>query len=212
LMTDQRVFAVPVHESGETLVDVRESEKLLVSDFRADGFGAFTRVRAGVFNRLLRADAALPTGIRLLFIEGYRPPRLQRHYFEQYLGELHEAHPQWSEQQLVTAASRYVSPPDLAPHSAGAAVDVTLCTAEGDELDLGTAVNASPEASNGACYTAHPGLDRPARRNRAILGEALGGAGLVNYPTEWWHWSYGDRYWAFATDAVAALYGMCADA
>ena len=35
----------------------------------------------------------------------------------------------------------------------------------------------------------------------------LGGAGLVNYPTEWWHWSYGDRYWALLTGAPAALYG-----
>jgi zinc D-Ala-D-Ala dipeptidase len=31
--------------------------------------------------------------------------------------------------------------------------------------------------------------------------------GLVNYPTEWWHYSYGDRYWALATGAAAALYG-----
>jgi hypothetical protein len=21
--------------------------------------------------------------------------------------------------------------------------------------------------------------------------------GFVNYPTEWWHFSYGDRYWAY---------------
>jgi len=24
----------------------------------------------------------------------------------------------------------------------------------------------------------------------------LAGAGLVNYRTQWWHWSFGDRYWA----------------
>jgi D-alanyl-D-alanine dipeptidase len=23
-------------------------------------------------------------------------------------------------------------------------------------------------------------------------------AGFVNYPSEWWHWSYGDKYWGFA--------------
>jgi D-alanyl-D-alanine dipeptidase len=33
---------------------------------------------------------------------------------------------------------------------------------------------------------------------------------LVNYPTEWWHWSYGDRYWALMTGAPAALYGPVA--
>jgi hypothetical protein len=27
------------------------------------------------------------------------------------------------------------------------------------------------------------------------LGGGLTAAGMVNYPTEWWHWSYGDRYW-----------------
>jgi zinc D-Ala-D-Ala dipeptidase len=41
-------------------------------------------------------------------------------------------------------ASRYVSPPEIAPHSAGAAIDLTLCGGDGTELDLGTPVNASP--------------------------------------------------------------------
>lgn len=40
-----------------------------------------------------------------------------------------------------------------------------------------------------------------------MLNAALTAAGLVNYPTEWWHWSYGDRYWALATGADHALYG-----
>ncbi len=32
-------------------------------------------------------------------------------------------------------------------------------------------------------------------------------AGFVNYPTEWWHWSYGDRYWALLTGSPHAVYG-----
>jgi D-alanyl-D-alanine dipeptidase len=46
-----------------------------------------------------------------------------------------------------------------------------------------------------------------ARHNREILCDALTRAGFVNYPTEWWHWSYGDRYWAFVTGAPVAPYG-----
>jgi len=46
-----------------------------------------------------------------------------------------------------------------------------------------------------------------AHANRKTLTAALTNAGLVNYPTEWWHWSYGDRYWAFVTGAPHALYG-----
>ena len=26
---------------------------------------------------------------------------------------------------------------------------------------------------------------------------------LWNYPAEWWHWSYGDRYWAFQNNGFA---------
>ena len=103
--------------------------------------------------------------------------------------------------------SRFVSPPEIAPHSAGAAIDLTLCTASGAELDLGTPVNASPEESAGACHTGHPSISAEARRNRAMLASVLQGAGLVNYPTEWWHWSYGDRYWAMASGSISAIYG-----
>lgn len=104
-------------------------------------------------------------------------------------------------------ASRYVSPPGVAPHSAGAAVDLTLADADGRELDLGTRMNATPEESAGACYTRAENISDGARSHRAVLSTALTAAGLVNYPTEWWHWSYGDRYWALGTGAAAAHYG-----
>ena len=44
-----------------------------------------------------------------------------------------------------------------------------------------------------------------------MLGEALTSAGMVNYPTEWWHWSYGDRYWAFGTGAAHAVHDAAPD-
>ena len=45
---------------------------------------------------------------------------------------------------------------------------------------------------------------------RELLARVLTRHGLVNYPTEWWHWSYGDRYWAFTTGHGTALYGPVA--
>jgi D-alanyl-D-alanine dipeptidase len=32
------------------------------------------------------------------------------------------------------------------------------------------------------------------------------GAGLVNYPSEWWHYSYGDRLWAELTGSPVAFF------
>jgi len=207
LMSDPKIAAIPVAECGEPLVDVRGGGALRVDARRDDPEGAFAHLRADVLARLLDAQDRLPAGLRLLFVEGYRPPALQRTYFEGYAAQLRAANPGWPADRLRDAASRYVSPPEIAPHSAGAAVDLTLVTEDGQEVDMGTRINADPEESGGACYTDAPGLTAGARANRAVLSAALTAAGLVNYPTEWWHWSYGDRYWALATGAPAALYG-----
>jgi D-alanyl-D-alanine dipeptidase len=206
LMGDPAVAAVPVRECGAPLVDLHDTA-LALDGRKRDPAGHFALLRRGLTGRLEEAQALLPDGLRLLVVEGYRPPALQRLYFDDHRAELQAAHPDWTDDELHRAASRYVSPPEVAPHAAGAAVDLTLCTADGRELDLGTRVNATPDESAGCCYTASPDVGPAARDARAVLGAALGAVGLVNYPTEWWHWSFGDRYWAITTGAPAAVYG-----
>jgi D-alanyl-D-alanine dipeptidase len=71
-------------------------------------------------------------------------------------------------------------------------------------------VNTSPEDSDGACYTAASNISADSRANRATLRSAMVAGGFVNYPTAWWHWSLGERYWAFVTGAAAARYGPIA--
>lgn len=211
LLSDPRVAAIEVEECGEPLVDVRVAasprSRIRVGQRYADPQGAWAQVRRGVLHRLESAARSLPEGLGLLVVEGYRPAPLQAHYFERYRAWLAETNPDWDDEALRVAASRYVSPPEVAPHTAGAAVDITLIDLDGAELDLGTEVNATPEDSQGRCYTGHPGLDRGAAANRGLLIAALATAGLVNYPTEWWHWSFGDRYWALVTGAPLAMYG-----
>jgi D-alanyl-D-alanine dipeptidase len=207
VMSDPRVAAIPVHECGEPLVNLRTDSPLLVDDRKLQDSDSYFLLRKGLAERLVRAQEALPAGLRLLIVEGYRPPSLQRRYFEQYAAELRADRPHAPEREIHAAASRYVSPPDIAPHTAGAAVDLTLADPDARELDLGTPMNASPEESEGACYTEAATISDEARANRAVLGGALSAAGLVNYPTEWWHWSFGDRYWALMTGAAHACYG-----
>ncbi|PRY43366.1 M15 family metallopeptidase [Umezawaea tangerina] len=206
LLSNPRVADLPAHECGEPLVDLREFSELALDDRQADPAGAYLHLRAGVVERLLVAQGLLPDGLRLLVVEAYRPLWLQERYFAEYANALREANPHWTDTFIHVQASRYISPPEIAPHVSGAAVDLTLCTDSGEELDMGTEVNASPEESHDACYT---DADVPAHagENRRTLIRALSAAGLVNYPTEWWHWSYGDRYWAMVTGADAAKYG-----
>ncbi|MGH8903086.1 MAG: M15 family metallopeptidase [Egibacteraceae bacterium] len=207
LLADPEIAAVRVEECHEGLVGLREQRHLLLDDRKRDPRGAFALLREGLVDRLVRAQAVLPIGIRLLIVEGYRPLPLQRRYFSEYELRLRRAHPDWDAATVRRQASRYISPPEVAPHCTGGAVDLTLCAADGVELDMGTPVNATPEESDGACFTAATSISRQAARNRRVLTDVLVTAGLVNYPTEWWHWSYGERYWAFATGAPAAVFG-----
>ncbi len=207
LLSDPRVAAVPSADDGEEFVDLRELPELRLDGRAADPAGAYARLRAGVVERLLAAQRALPGGLRLLVVEGYRPYRAQLAIFTGYRDELRRLHPDWSPERLHRETTKFVSPVEVAPHSTGGAVDLTLCTDDGVELDLGTAIDATPEESADACFTDAPTIGGAARRHRQIMVDALGGAGMVNYPTEWWHWSYGDRYWALITGAPHTRYG-----
>ncbi|MEV0719716.1 M15 family metallopeptidase [Asanoa sp. NPDC050611] len=207
LISDPRVAAVPLDDNGEALVDLRTVESLAVDSRLADARGAYAQLREGALERLLSAQRALPRGLRLLVVEAYRPLRLQESYFDDYRAELRSRFPAWDEPRVFEEASKYVSPPAVAPHSTGGTIDLTLAGPDGRELDMGTAVNDSPVASGNACFTAAAHIPAPARRNRYVLGAALRSAGFVNYPTEWWHWSFGDRYWALAMGAPRTRYG-----
>jgi zinc D-Ala-D-Ala dipeptidase len=196
LLSDQRVAAVPVRESGEPLIELDES------------FGsARAAVRSSLARRLRQAGDALPAGLDLRVVDGFRTAASQRALIGSYAAGLRLRHPTAGPAELERLTSRFVAPMAVAPHVAGAAVHLTLVDGSGRELDLGSPVDATPEQSGGACYFSSPRVSRQARANRELLAKVLRGAGLVNYPTEWWHWSYGDCYWALMTGAPAALYG-----
>ncbi|WP_158375300.1 M15 family metallopeptidase [Cellulosimicrobium cellulans] len=204
LLSDDRVRSVPARECGEPLVDLT-------------AYGVATRsgtgrtahlVRDSLAQRLARADAALRHGLRLLVVEGHRALTAQRAIIAAYSACVAEEHPNATAEELTRLVSRFVAPADQAPHVAGAAVDVTLTDPGGRPVPMGTEIDATPEQSAGACAFDFPGIDERARANRAELARVLGGEGLVNYPTEWWHWSYGDRYWAFVTGAGHAVFEM----
>ncbi len=200
LLSDPRVRAVPVTECGEPLVAFD------------DGRGAPVLVRSGLALRLGRAQRGLGPHVRLRVVEGLREVAVQQRIVDAYSASLRAIHPGISTADLATLSSRFVAPVEVAPHVAGAAVDVTLVGPDGVDLDMGTEIDATPEQSAGACYLDARGLTGEVRANRRLLTQALGTAGLVNYPTEWWHWSYGDRYWALVTGAPAAVYGPVTEA
>lgn len=115
--------------------------------------------------------------MRIRWVEGHRDPKLQERYFDNYRGHLQKLDPNLSDEDSYLLASRYVAPPKIAPHVSGAAIDLTLCDEVGNELDMGTPVNATPEDTNGACYF-DATVNVEARWNRTVIAKALEEVGL----------------------------------
>jgi D-alanyl-D-alanine dipeptidase len=206
-LSDPVIAGLPVHDRGEALVDVRTVPVLRVDPRLAEFHDGYVLLRTTVVDRLVIAQSLLPRGLRLLVVEGYRPPEAQQRHLDECCEDLRRGHPDWSEQSVQREAGWHCAPAGSAPHSTGAAVDLTLCSQAGVELPMGTRLHAGPVESNGASATAAVAIPAEARAHRSTLGQALIGAGLVNLPTAWWHWSYGDRYWCYRTRAEAAPYG-----
>lgn len=201
LLDDPAIRTIDVHDTGEPLV--------ALPTFLTGGPRVL--VRRPLVERLALADRLLPRRVHLRVLEGHRPAHAQLAIYERYDASLRLRYPEWSDDVRRRAVSRFVSPLEVAPHVAGAAVDLTLVGPLGRALDMGTAVDVTPEESENACFLDADTIGARAGRNRRMLAAALGAAGLVNYPTEWWHWSYGDRYWAFTVGAEHAVFGPVTD-
>jgi zinc D-Ala-D-Ala dipeptidase len=204
LMSDPRVRDVPIQDCGEDLVDPRGE---ITTWVHGPGDDSLHWVRSSVRDRLVHAAQLLKPAYTLAVNEGWRPPAIQARGFDNHVRRLAGIYPNERPEKLRRLASRFVSPPDVAPHPTGAAVDVVLLGRDGTEVDMGCPIDTNPEDSAGYCYTDHPDVPDAARAARGVLGKAMLRAGFVNYPTEWWHWSYGDRYWAMTTGAPHACYG-----
>ncbi|MFG2476309.1 M15 family metallopeptidase [Streptomyces fagopyri] len=206
LLSDPQVINIPVQDCGEPLAEIASVSVIVLDPRERDEAGTYGRVRIGVFERLCSASETLPDGVRFLVIEGHRSSTEQARRFTLYEDRLRHSGIT-DPVDLRRQAGAFVSPVEVAPHCTGAALDLTLIDADGVELDMGGAVNGHRTGDEKYCPLNASGLSDQARHNRNLLARAMGGAGFVNYPTEWWHWSYGDRYWALISKADSAIYG-----
>lgn len=214
--SSSQVLSVPVQECGEPLVDIRILGGLQYGpppecpETRND----YTFVREGIYTRLLHAQSLLPAGIYLRLYEGYRSLNIQRMLFADEQERVRKRLPGISKAELFNEATRMVSAvayPDgtlnIPPHNTGAAVDLFLVDESGTMLDFGMDIYRWTETAPDLCLTQASGISDIAMANRVLLGDAMTRAGFVNYLQEWWHFSYGDRFWAYLSGHDHAIYG-----
>ena len=165
-------------------------------------------IREGVYERLLKVTESLPDGMRIVIWDGWRSYELQKLLFEKMVERMKsKGH---SHDDAHKHAAVFVYPPSkeddtVSWHLTGGALDLTLADRYGHLLDMGGNFDDTEEHSHTDYYETHD--NTVAASNRKLLLRLMTSAGFSNYPSEWWHYDYGNRGWAERTGAEYAFYG-----
>ncbi|MDP3561362.1 MAG: M15 family metallopeptidase [Legionellaceae bacterium] len=216
LISDPKVLVIPIHDNQDTWVDLTKQNIIVYGpSSEVPNNKDYTYLRKTVYEKLVEAQSKLPKGLHFCLYEGYRSLALQKMIFEKQFFNVKKRHPDWSPHQLFTETTKLVSPvvnPDhshnIPPHSTGGAIDLYLINDDGKPIDMGIHPKDWMQDADGALsLSASEQISSVAKKNRQIMKDVLSAIGFVNYPTEYWHWSYGDRYWAYVKQQPHAIYG-----
>lgn len=160
--------------------------------------------REEVAKRLNIAQSLLSKSYHLMIDNAYRSPKIQKKSYDNILKRLKSEQPNWSDAQLEVEMTKRVSKVEMAPHCTGGAIDLTIVNKEGSQLDMGTSLDEFTEST----YTHSDLISPEAKKNRKLLINIMTKAGFINFPAEWWHWSYGEREWAYYQKDKTAFYDV----
>ena len=169
-------------------------------------------VREEMFEHLLKATELLPYGYKFKILDAWRPFALQKELYEVYTDKIVKMFhlENCSQQERDRVIKKFVSLPvedrRIPPvHTTGGAIDLTIMDEDGRELNMGTDFD---EFTDCTCVDFFEGTtDTEIRDNRRLLYHIMTKAGFTNLPSEWWHYDYGDRFWAYYTRQPAMYSG-----
>ncbi len=129
-------------------------------------------LRKSAAERLAKAAESLRArGFRLKVYDCYRPRSVQ-----------------WEMWKILPKPGYVADPRKGSNHNRGAAVDLTLVTLDGKDVEMPTPFDFFGPAS----HHGYSGGSEKARRNRETLREAMESAGFVKNRMEWWHYDLPD--------------------
>ncbi|WP_163536158.1 M15 family metallopeptidase [Gracilibacillus sp. YIM 98692] len=216
---------IPIHDNGEKLVNIHhiQSDKISeMAQYNKQGIpGALNHcyVRESLVDLLEKAAIHLPTGFQFIIWDGYRPYPVQKAIYDQYYQKITREFPNENEQTWERRTTNFVSHPSVdpdhpAPHITGGAIDLAIIDDQKNLLPFGTAFDDFTEKANTAYYEIlkeqRPFTKQETRilENRRLLYHALTDVGFSNYHQEWWHFDYGNQWWAQNKEKNTAIYGV----
>ncbi len=213
---------VPIEECGEALIPIPLADFAVVTPHPyvqlGAPYGALSPyfLRQGVMQKLTQAQAHLQTehpGWQLQIFDAYRPIPVQQFMVDYTLAQLAQRagldphhlsaveRADLEEKVLQFWAVPSANPNTPPPHSTGAAVDLTLVDAQGQPVNMGSAIDEiSPRSHPDHFANSTDAQAQQYHGHRTLLRRVMAAAGFCQHPQEWWHFSYGDQLWAWITN------------
>jgi D-alanyl-D-alanine dipeptidase len=164
-------------------------------------------VRNNVYLKLIEVAKnakKINSNYKMVVVYGYRDLNKQIKYFN----EIYEESKDMFDNQLdlYEYIHEKIAVPEVSGHPTGGAVDILIYDSEKEEyLDYGSEIL---DYSSNECYYHNDRISKEAMKNREVLRKLMMDEGFAPYDGEWWHFSYGDKEWAFYYKKGKALYNQ----
>ena len=189
-------------ENPVNLVEINDKDGILFNPT----YTSVRTIRKYIYDLLVKAAKELPKGYQFVVYEAYRPMSAQIKLWDGVVAQKKKEYPEMDpdSEEFIALCDIFAANPyrQGSGHQSGAAVDISLVDAEGKEVDMGGFVRKFDDSAEFGC----PDISETAQKNRLLLKETLSKVGMVNYPAEWWHYSFGDRLWAKLTGSTLAIF------
>ena len=111
-----------------------------------------------------------------------------------------------NELDLLEYIHEKIAVPEVSGHPTGGAVDIIIYNSDTKKyLNFGSDVL---DYSTTQCYYYNENISDEAILNRKMLRNLMIEQEFAPYDGEWWHFSYGDKEWAFFYKKEKALYNQ----
>ena len=194
------LLTVQSKECGEPLVSIRNipNAYLPTKSDMIKQFGEAIIVRKSINDRLTKAQYILKRGNKnysLFVTYGYRTLAIQTKRFLDRLTIIGAGEFYPCANDLYEEVHRSVAVPTVGGHPTGGAVDIYIIDLRTNlPLDFGSEIY---DYSTKKYYVFSQDISSKQKRNRKILRSTMMKAGFAPFDGEWWHFSYGDKEWAF---------------
>lgn len=170
-------------------------------------YGKNIPIRKSVYIKLINAAKKL-RGInphyKLVVVYGFRALEIQKEYFYEIYDKVKDKFE--DEIEMYEYIHEKIAVPEVAGHPTGGAVDIAIYDEEIDSIiDFGSQIL---DWDTQKCYYNSEDISLESKVNRKLLRDLLLEEGFAPYDGEWWHFSYGDKEWAFYYSKEQALYNQ----